>query len=206
MKKQRLISVISAILFTFISAPAFASYIYNYTGNNYSLIIDSDPLIGPTYDTSMNVTGMIKLAAPLGPNLTLQDVSPISYSFNDGVQTLTENSINVVTEIFEFSTDGSGIITLWNVDIRTNHPSNVGETDTQKIITTTASGVSDIGGVETCITYDIDRDRCATITDDRGFNRNNPGTWAVVPIPSALWLFGSGLLGLIGIARRKNAA
>jgi hypothetical protein len=25
-----------------------------------------------------------------------------------------------------------------------------------------------------------------------------------IPIPSALWLFGSGLLGLIGIARRKN--
>ena len=29
---------------------------------------------------------------------------------------------------------------------------------------------------------------------------------AVIPIPPALWLFGSGLLGLIGIARRKQAA
>jgi hypothetical protein len=28
----------------------------------------------------------------------------------------------------------------------------------------------------------------------------------VVPIPAAAWLFGSGLLGLIGIARRKKAA
>ena len=27
----------------------------------------------------------------------------------------------------------------------------------------------------------------------------------VVPIPAAVWLFGSGLLGLIGIARRKKA-
>jgi hypothetical protein len=27
-----------------------------------------------------------------------------------------------------------------------------------------------------------------------------------VPIPPALWLFGSGLLGLVGIARRKKAA
>ena len=27
-----------------------------------------------------------------------------------------------------------------------------------------------------------------------------------VPVPAALWLFGSGLLGLVGIARRKNAA
>ena len=29
---------------------------------------------------------------------------------------------------------------------------------------------------------------------------------AVVPVPAALWLFGPGLLGLIGVARRKNAA
>ena len=28
---------------------------------------------------------------------------------------------------------------------------------------------------------------------------------AVVPVPAAVWLFGSGLLGLIGIARRKKA-
>ena len=28
----------------------------------------------------------------------------------------------------------------------------------------------------------------------------------VVPIPAAVWLFGSGLLGMIGIARRKKAA
>jgi hypothetical protein len=46
---------------------------------------------------------------------------------------------------------------------------------------------------------------------DGGKSDNRPG-WAVragdvgaVPVPAALWLFGSGLLGLIGIARRKAA-
>ena len=28
----------------------------------------------------------------------------------------------------------------------------------------------------------------------------------VIPVPAAVWLFGSGLLGLVGIARRKKAA
>ncbi len=32
------------------------------------------------------------------------------------------------------------------------------------------------------------------------------GNVGAVPIPAALWLFGSGLLGLVGIARRKKAA
>jgi hypothetical protein len=31
-----------------------------------------------------------------------------------------------------------------------------------------------------------------------------PETLVGVPIPAAVWLFGSGLLGLIGIARRKS--
>jgi hypothetical protein len=32
------------------------------------------------------------------------------------------------------------------------------------------------------------------------------GTTPTVPIPAAVWLFGSGLLGLIGVARRKKAS
>ena len=32
-----------------------------------------------------------------------------------------------------------------------------------------------------------------------------PGDVAAVPVPAAAWLFGSGLLGLLGIARRKKA-
>jgi len=37
------------------------------------------------------------------------------------------------------------------------------------------------------------------------FNNFSPTT-TVVPVPAAIWLFGSGMLGLIGVARRKNAA
>jgi hypothetical protein len=37
-----------------------------------------------------------------------------------------------------------------------------------------------------------------------GFNANFNANMSSVPVPAAVWLFGSGLLGLVGIARRKK--
>ena len=39
-----------------------------------------------------------------------------------------------------------------------------------------------------------------------GYNATFGGTATVVPVPAAVWLLGSGLLGLVGVARRKKAA
>jgi len=40
-------------------------------------------------------------------------------------------------------------------------------------------------------------------TTDIGSYNMSVETVAVVPVPAAVWLFGSGLLGLVGVARRK---
>ena len=39
-----------------------------------------------------------------------------------------------------------------------------------------------------------------------GYNANFNFTAPAVPVPAAVWLFGSGLLGLVGVARRRKAA
>jgi hypothetical protein len=39
---------------------------------------------------------------------------------------------------------------------------------------------------------------------DTGTGTDACPTVAAVPVPAAVWLFGSGLLGLVGIARRKK--
>jgi hypothetical protein len=56
----------------------------------------------------------------------------------------------------------------------------------------TFSGIGDI------YTVVVGTRSSAVAWDDIIFNS------AVVPLPPALWLFGSGLLGLVGLARRKN--
>lgn len=60
-----------------------------------------------------------------------------------------------------------------------------------------------------------------TISDNRAFFNTTSSSWETsptihmfsvdatvssVPVPAAVWLFGSGLLGLIGISRRKKSA
>ena len=47
---------------------------------------------------------------------------------------------------------------------------------------------------------------CLFAANVAGTGNSWVGHQQVVPIPAALWLFGSGLLGLVGIARRKKAA
>jgi hypothetical protein len=46
----------------------------------------------------------------------------------------------------------------------------------------------------------------ATVIADMGFNQYEIAIASPIPVPAAVWLFGSGLLGLVGIARRKKAA
>ena len=52
----------------------------------------------------------------------------------------------------------------------------------------------------------------ATVPEDEPYGFANltyelylTGTVSAVPVPAAVWLFGSGLIGLIGVARRKKA-
>jgi hypothetical protein len=44
------------------------------------------------------------------------------------------------------------------------------------------------------------------LTDQTGVGFSGIVEQTAVPVPAAVWLFGSGLLGLVGIARRKQTA
>ena len=83
---------------------------------------------------------------------------------------------------------------------------------------TTSSGAANPNGVAlvTCgvdcgdgDTYSLEYSATVPLGDPSGFGGvkyrfDATGTISAVPVPAAVWLFGSGLLGLVGVARRKT--
>ena len=75
-----------------------------------------------------------------------------------------------------------------------------------------ADGVADITCAVDCSygdTYTLDYTATVPLGDPSNFGGVSYGLHlegSVVPVPAAVWLFGSGLLGLVGVARRRKAA
>ena len=196
MKKSRLLGAVCACLLSITVAPAFASVIYQYTGNPYISI--QSP-----YDTSMSVTGTLELAAALAPNLSLTTVTPLSFSFSDGVNTTTGATATLTSSQFEFATDSAGNITGWNISMFTSNPSaTVGQLWSSSL--STANNVSTVSDTAFTATCSSGTTSCNVTSGASASVAGQPGSWGVVPIPDAVWLFGSGLLGLVGMARCKN--
>ena len=101
--------VTGLILFCGLQSAARADETYTYTG------LDFQVATGP-YTFSDFVSGFFTLASPLGDNLVLASETPASYSFSDGVQTFS--SLSPPTDVtFEISTNASGQITGWFINL-----------------------------------------------------------------------------------------
>src|SRR5258708_40099523 len=96
--------LVFALSFTAPNAHA-DSFTYTYTGTNFATFVSP-------YAASDVVDGTFVLSAALPSNSLLTDESAllVSYSFTDGVQTLT--NLNSTVQAFEFATS-SGAIVLW---------------------------------------------------------------------------------------------
>lgn len=85
----------------------------------------------------------------------------------------------------------------------------------QRRIPGVGSSLQLTSGIDTItIAGDLDPDLATDGFNTFDYAEDNDNVWnpyasfavSAVPVPAAVWLFGSGLIGLIGVARRKKAA
>jgi hypothetical protein len=78
------------------SARAQADVIYTYTGNPFTVGLNGLPPPQTPYTTNDRVTGQFTVALALPADQPLESITLKSFSFNDGVQTLTNLNAVVI--------------------------------------------------------------------------------------------------------------
>jgi hypothetical protein len=177
--RKLLISSALAVLFAMDAVSGRADVVYSYTGVAFTTVSGS-------YTTSMKVTGSIDLTSALGANFGPATVTPNSFSFSDGLQTITQTPPSVFS-FFVLQTEFFGNINFWQIVLSII----IGEQCCDEIVVTLSGDH-------------------AEFVPSQAFN-NTAGSWSApvstVPLPATLPLFASGLgaLGLLGWRRKKAA-
>jgi hypothetical protein len=157
------------------------TYTYTYTGNNFTSV--STP-----YSTSDSVSGWFTLSAPILSSIYAQQVTPISFSFTDRVQTIT-NLNAAESSAFFLVTYNAGAFPYWDIVVYSS--------DFVGAISTDGSLSSGDGGAS---------------GRAYGEDFSSPGTWTITdnaapsatPEPSGILLLGTGLLGTASVVRRRT--
>jgi hypothetical protein len=194
-------SALFSVLAIGFAMPAHAGPItYDYTGVPFNLWGGTLSCSGGVGDCG--ISGSFVVSTPLGDNLNLAVVTPVSYSFTDGAQTLTNLNSSIenftTTKLaFVFSTNASGQITEYYIGL-------LAKTGLYEFI------LEDLPPNA----YDIVYNETSTIPiTELGFASNDtgsgdhPGSWGPsvtsVPEPSDLFLVGTGVLFALAAARVK---
>lgn len=168
---------------------------------DWSITVDSDPLV--TNNFAITNTGASTQTFTISTSIGVLPAIPSGLMRGTAAFTLTSNPLGsgatLATSgasIYQGLIDGTTARTLWDSNTFTT--------------TTSTSGNLDFGFPSFEIAPEpIDTSIGITITfslsagDSASFTSNFEVV--PVPLPAALWLFGSGLIGLVGIARRRRS-
>jgi len=168
-----------ALLGLSVSSVNASLFTYHYTGNTYDHIAVSP------YNSSMTISGTLTfdLASITDLAFVNRAADITSFSLFDGVDTI--DKFNSTVDYAAFSTDSSGAISIWDFQVG-SLPSGYywGWMSESPCF----DSVLESGGVKAC-------------------SNQGAGTFtgpSAVPVPAAIWLFGSALIGLVGLGKRKS--
>jgi hypothetical protein len=208
MNKSRLLGAVCATVFSLLSVPSHAALVDNGGGLIYDTVLDitwSQPDTTRSWDDAKTWAAGLTLGGVSGWRLPY-----ISVAASAGPFTGTPVDCNTATELAcrdnEFGymfyhnlsgTNGQSILTS-------------GDPDLALFSSLQSDGYWFGTAFDSDFAWNFYFDNGGQFRDKLGFNYHS---WAVhsgdirpIPVPAAMWLFGSGLLGLIGISKRKKAA
>jgi hypothetical protein len=156
------------------AAHTTADTIYTYTGNPFTNV--SSP-----YTTNDFISGSFVLATPLGNNVPLTNITPTSFSFSDGIHTVSSPLDPIVR--FFIQTDANAHPSAWDISVEAASPPSPFDLLNLHTFNMPISPQA----IDSAILA-----RSGSV-DAFAFNNESPGTWVVVPGPT----IGSGLTGII---------
>jgi len=195
-KESKLVMLIMVAMMLFTTRMAYGAILF----------VTYDDPIGDYQDFNIDLTGMTLVfdnaTGDYELNVTFDAANPFVGTFNVNAN-LLNGSIDPLTTDPAF--------------VNINERPTVGAPTTELVFTGTNTKLTswnqgdEIANNSSIFGIPIDATFSAFVSGVQNFGQGidqlNPATSIVapIPIPPVIWLFGSGLIGLIGIARRKKA-
>ena len=181
---MRISSLLTSVALVSASFAAQADTAYTYTGPTFTEV--SDP-----FTTSDSITGSVTFTSPLAANLNEAALTP-SFTFSDGVDTFTSANTVSNSDSFLFSTDASGNITQFEFEVIDLSSSMLAASTSESLsfAISLTSGFESFG---------------ENTTSAGSFSPGVLTVASVTPEPSSLGLLATGMLGLVGMAKRRRA-
>ena len=160
---------------------------------------------GQHYLSTTNAT-LATVKTTLNSNLTtgmslVDDYVNANNAF--GTHVTSANGSNTAVAADGFAYFENGFMTNWRGKAKFDSTALVG--DSLGFFAMQASSTSGLGKISATQFGSVDGAAAWTLASNGDLSYSVPAPVSAVPVPAALWLLGSGLIGMVGVARRKSA-